>query len=117
VSTGFVWSTWSPSREWCGATPDEFASLLERLGPVWLQQRRELEGRPGHTRAAGAGRRPALLWVPLMATMTMRRQGLQPPGVAEPIRNVEDLLTDVETHGVEQVAHSGRATAILTSLI
>jgi hypothetical protein len=82
MGTGFVWSTWSPSRERCGATPDEFASLLERLGPVWLQRRRELEGRPGHTRASGAGRRPALLWVPLMATMTRRRQGLTTPAAA-----------------------------------
>jgi hypothetical protein len=82
MSTGFVWSTWSPSREWCGVSPDEFASLLERLGPVWLQRRRELEDRPGHTRASGAGPRPALLWVPLMATMTRWRQGLTTPATA-----------------------------------
>jgi hypothetical protein len=135
----FVWSKLSPSRDLCGASPDEFASLMQRLGPVWAQRRRELEERSDRLRAPGAGRPPAPLWVQLMATMTMWRQGLttrataqifgvhertirrwrdstedvllahgfQPPGVADPIRTVEDLVAYVEREEVDRVAVDG----------
>jgi hypothetical protein len=75
MGTKYRWAKLEPSRELCGATPDEFAGLIERLAPLWEQRRRELESRPDRKRAPGAGRKPTPLWVQLLATMTMWRQG------------------------------------------
>ena len=135
----YRWAKLAPSRDLCGATPEEFAGLVERLAPVWEARRREVEARPGRVRAPGGGRKPAPFWVQLLATMTMWRQGsttratgqmfgvdarsirrwrdgvedlllahgFQPPGVARPIRTVEDLVSYVEANEVERVMVDG----------
>src|SRR4051812_3028647 len=135
----YRWAKLAPSRDLCGATPEEFAALVERLAPMWEARRRESEARPGRLRAPGAGRKPAAFWVQLLATMTMWRQGsttratgqmfgvdarsirrwrdgvedlllahgFQPPGVARPIRTVEDLVEYVEANEVERVMVDG----------
>jgi hypothetical protein len=72
----FRWAKLRPSRALCGADPDEFAGLIERLAPLWEQRRRQRENRPGRERAPGGGRKPAPFWVQLFSTMTMWRQGL-----------------------------------------
>ncbi len=75
MGTKYRWAKLVPSRDLCGATPAEFAELIERLAPLWEQRRRELEARPDRKRAPGAGRKPTPFWVQLLATMTMWRQG------------------------------------------
>jgi hypothetical protein len=76
MGTKYRWAKLVPSRDLCGATPEEFAGLVERLAPVWEARRREVEARPDRKRAPGAGRKPTAFWVQLLATMTMWRQGL-----------------------------------------
>lgn len=109
MSTKFVWARLSPSRDLCGASPEEFAELVVRLAPVWEQRRRELETRPDRKRAPGAGRPAKPFWVQLMATMTMWRQGMTTRATAElfgvherTIRRWRDAVEDLlVAHGFQ----------------
>lgn len=113
----FRWSKLVPSRDLCGASPEEFAQLIERLAPVWEQRRRELENFPGRKRAPGAGMKPTPFWVQLFATMTMWRQGLTVRAAGEvfgvherTIRRWRDAIEDVLfAHGFQ---HAGAAEPI-----
>lgn len=64
-----------PSRELCGAAPEQFGELLIRLGPAWEEMRRARAERPGRLRGPGAGRKPAPLWLRLLVALTHLRQG------------------------------------------
>lgn len=111
MGTTFRWSKLVPSRDLCGASPEEFAELIERLAPVWEQRRRELENFPGRKRQPGAGRKPTAFWVQLFATMTMWRQDLTVRAAGElfgvherTIRRWRDAVEDVLTsHGFQPV--------------
>lgn len=111
MGTTFRWAKLVPSRDLCGASPEEFAGLIQRLAPVWEQRRRELADFEGRQRAPGAGRKPTAFWVQLFATMTMWRQGLSVRATGElfgvherTIRRWRDAIEDVFcTHGFQPV--------------
>lgn len=64
-----------PSRDLCGASPEQFGELLERLAPLAESARRERAERPGRLRAPGAGRKPYPFWLRLLVALTHLRQG------------------------------------------
>lgn len=120
----FRWAKLTPSRDLCGADAEQFAVLVERLAPIWEQRRRQRENFTGRKRAPGAGRKPAPMWVQVLATMTMWRQGLTVRATGElfgvherTIRrwrdDVEDLLV---AHGF-QPAGVDRAIRTVEDLV
>lgn len=106
-----------PSRDLCGASPEEFAELIERLAPVWERRRRELENRPDRERAPGAGRKPAAFWVQLFATMTMWRQGLTVRAAGE-LFGVHERTIRRWRDGIEDVlcAHGFQPAGVSTPI-